>query len=89
MFLSFVGFVTLQPCEFKSALKKGIKKRVLGRFFFHIKEDVMCRAGRNEKDKKAREAEKGKSPKGGKEHNMEYSFAYDYNRDVFICDVQV
>lgn len=48
----------------------------------------MCTA-RNEKEKKGSQAEKGESPKGEKEQNMEYSLTYDYNRDMFICDVKV
>lgn len=34
--------------------------------------------------RKKGEAKKGESPKGVKEHIMEYCFTYDYNRDIHL-----
>lgn len=52
------------------ALSTKVLKKVAGMGFFHIKEDVMCRERRNEKEKTKREAEKGESCKGVKEHGV-------------------
>lgn len=62
MVFPFGCATTLQPCEFESALTKGIKKGCL-EIFFCIKEDGMWREGRNEKEKEGDSRREVKVPR--------------------------